>query len=211
MPSGDGTPRTYSIAADTATGVVNPGILKSDIEADVGITTALRTGANGGWKDTNGDVMSLWFASALSGGEITALDAVVAAAGVGTSTTNSFQFWESNPAQATSLQAWQVALAHTAAPVAGGVYRLAWSCELRIVPSLGLNSGSAARFTVDDVVKSNAYYRGVEWNVCSGWDKFVFEEGQTPLLEIEFRRDPGIGGDDSIEIRKLKIGIELME
>jgi hypothetical protein len=211
MPSGNGTPRTYSISQDTATGAVNPGILKSDIEADAGITTALRTGANGGWKTTNGDVMDLYFASALSAGEITALDAVVASASVGTATRNSFQFWESNPAQATELQTWQVALAQTAAPVSDGVYRLSWSFELRIVPVQSLNSGAVARFSVDSVVKANSYYRGTEWNACSGWDRFVFDEGETPLLDIEFRRDPVEGPNDSIEIRKLKLGIELME
>jgi hypothetical protein len=210
MPSGDGTPRTYSISQDTANGTFNPAVLKVEIEADVGITTALRAGGDGGWKTTRGDVMDLYFVSALSGGEITALDAVVASAAIDEATTNSYQFWESNGLQATELQSWQVALARTAAPVVGGIYRLSWSCELRIVPVGPLNSGGVAHFAVDGTVKSDAYYRGIEWNVCTGWDRITLEEGDTPLLEIEWRRDPNEGPNDSIEIRKLKLGIELM-
>ena len=73
MPIGNGQPRTYSIAADTATGAFNSSALKAEIEADVGITTVLLR------IDRTGDVLDIWFVADLSAPEITALDAVVLA------------------------------------------------------------------------------------------------------------------------------------
>jgi hypothetical protein len=154
--------------------------------------------------------MDLYFVSALSAGEITALDAAVASASIATATTNAFQFWESNPGQATLLETWQTALQQTAQPVSGGIYRLSWYFELRIVPTGPVNSAAVGRFSVDSVVKGSSHYALTEWHACSGWDRLVLEEGETPVLEIGYRRDPVEGGNDSVEIRKVKLGIELM-
>lgn len=71
MPTGNGQPRTYSIAADTATGAFKSSFLKNEIEAETGITTVLLR------VDRTGDVLDIWFVADLSGGEITLLDAVV--------------------------------------------------------------------------------------------------------------------------------------
>ncbi len=132
--------------------------------------------------------------------------------------TVAFQFWESNPAQPTSSEAWQNGLSRTAAPVAAGIYRLTWSFELRIVLNGAMNSGAVARFRMNSSRKGDAYYRPLartgetdtEWQEFTGWDRIVYVKGDTPLLEIDWRRDPVEGGNDSIEIRKLKMGIEFM-
>lgn len=71
MPTGNGQPRTYSIAADTATGAFKSSALKNEIEAEAGITTVLLR------VDRTGDVLDIHFVADLSGGEITLLDAVV--------------------------------------------------------------------------------------------------------------------------------------
>lgn len=79
MPSGNGQPRIYSLSGDTANGQFNTDELLVEIQADPTIVTATRTGANGGPTAQYGDDLSVWFTSDLSAGEITALDAVLAA------------------------------------------------------------------------------------------------------------------------------------
>ena len=188
--------------------MVNSRLLRNEINNDVGITTARSSGANGGWKTTFGDVMEIYFAAALSAGEITALDALVGAH-LGTVTSQSFQFWESNSTQSTLSEAWQNAMSKTASPVAAGIYRLSWYFELRVVPVTTLDSSAVARFRADSSRKGDACHASVKWSGFSGWDRIIFVEGETPLLEIDFRREPDQGGDDNVEIRKLKLGVDL--
>jgi len=71
MPTGNGQPRTYSIAADTATGNFKSSLLKDEILAEAGITTVLLR------IDRTADVVDIHFVADLSGAEITLLDAVV--------------------------------------------------------------------------------------------------------------------------------------
>lgn len=73
MASGDGTPRSYTISAETARGAVDSAVLTDEILDESAITTTLSH------VNTSGDTLDVYFASALSGAEITALDAVVAA------------------------------------------------------------------------------------------------------------------------------------
>lgn len=121
-----------------------------------------------------------------------------------------FQFWEENVAVPTSSEAWQTVIAETALPLAAGIYRITYNFELRVVPNVTQNSGAVARVRVNSSRKADAYYHGTEWCAFSGWDRIIYATGDTPLLEIDFRRDPVEGGNDSIEIRKMKLGIEWM-
>ena len=73
-----------------------------------------------------------------------------------------------------------------------------------------LNSTAQARVLVDGGIKGNVNYRSEEWSVFSGWDRLVVAEGDSPVLLLEIRRDPAEGGNDTIEIRKMKLGIERM-
>lgn len=204
MASGDGTPRTYSIASDTASGVVSPDALTQEIDDDATITTALDR------IDTAGDVLDIHFVSALSAGEITALDAVVAAhAGAQSFTT--FRFEEENAAQTTTLETYQNAA--TLTPSDGlkkGVYRMSWTCEHRITASGPLNSRVQTRFQIDGTSKGNTASVSEQWEVHSGWDRYFANEGEKPSLTLDYRRDPAVGGNDTVEIRKVRLGIEYM-
>ena len=62
MPTGNGQPRTYSIAADTFAGNFKSSLLKTEIEAEAGITTVLLR------VDRTGDVLDIWFVADLFGG-----------------------------------------------------------------------------------------------------------------------------------------------
>ena len=204
MASGDGTPRTYAISTETANGAVNGTALKDEIEADAGITTALD------YINTAGDVLDIYFVAALGAGEITALDAVVAAH-QGVATVTGFQFWEANSAVTTTAQTWQQAMERTAAAMSAGVYILTWRFELRLNPTGPVNSKAAGRFSIDGNIKGNTVTVEDDWVSFSGWDRFVAAEGETPVLELEIRRDPTVGGNDTVEIRKMKLGVEYME
>lgn len=205
MASGDGTPRTYSIASDTASGAVLPDALTQEIADDATITTALDR------IDTAGDVLDIHFTAALSGAEITALDAVVAAH-TGAATSLDFRFSEENSAQTTTLETYQNA--DTLTPTTGlkkGVYRMSWTCELKVTPSGALNSRVQTRFRIDGTTKSNsASVSDGQWECHSGWDRYFANEGEKPSLTLDYRRDPAIGGDDTVEIRKVRLGIEYM-
>jgi hypothetical protein len=100
-------------------------------------------------------------------------------------------------------------MSQTASPVAAGIYRLSWYFELRVVPVTTLDSAAVARFRINSSRKGDAYQASTEWSGFSGWDRIIFDEGEAPLLEIDFRREPNQGGNDNVEIRKLKIGIDL--
>lgn len=204
MASGTGQPRTYSIATETATGAVAPPSLRQEILDDAGITTAFD------YINTAGDVLDIYFTGTLSGAEITALDAVVLAH-TAAATALDFRFSEENGAQTTTLETYQNA--DTLTPVVGlkkGVYRLSWTCEHRITPSGALNSRVQTRFRVDGNTKSNTASVSEQWECHSGWDRYFANEGEKPSLTLDYRRDPAVGGDDTVEIRKVRLGIEYM-
>ncbi len=203
MATGNGQPRTYTISTETENGLVNSTMLTNEINAEAGITTSLSH------INTAAGSMDIFFASDLSGGEITTLDALVLDHD-GYVTSPSFQFWESNPAKTTTQETYQESFSRTAAAMADGTYRLSWYFELRVTPNGGLNSNAQARFLVDGNVKGNANVETLQWHAFSGWDRYNATEGERPVLSLEYRRDPVEGGDDTIEIRKMKLGIELM-
>lgn len=124
--------------------------------------------------------------------------------------TTLFQFWESNPAQQTALETWQEAMARTADKMGAGTYRLTWYFEMRVNPTGAVNSNAMGRFLVDGNVKGNANVIGVDYHAFSGWDRFVATEGQQPVLSLEYQRDPVEGGNDNVQIRKMKLGVERM-
>ena len=66
------TKYTYSISGDTLNGIVDSSRLTQDIQS-AAITIALDR------IDTSGDVLDIWFKTAITEGEETVLDAVVAA------------------------------------------------------------------------------------------------------------------------------------
>lgn len=194
---------TYNIATEITSGQLDNPTLHAEIEA-AGPYDSTFIGLN----SDEVDVTTLFDGPISAAQEATVTTTVQNHAGV--AATKAFQFFESNPAQNISTEVWTNALTSTADATKGGIYRLTWNCELRVVPVGALNSGVVARFMVDGSRKADAYHRSVEWSAFSGFDRKVYSIGEVPLLEIDFRRDPTEGGDDQVEIRKLKIGIEFM-
>ncbi len=123
---------------------------------------------------------------------------------------STWQRWESNPAEETLLETWVSKIQKTANPLIAGTYKFAWNLELRVVVVGSLDSLGAGRFLVDATVKSHTVNDSTEWAAHSGWDFNSYAKGDTPSLEIQFRRDPTVGGDDKIEIRRAKMSLERM-
>lgn len=124
---------------------------------------------------------------------------------------DTWQMWESNPSQNTQLETWQTALSRTADPLAAGTYRVSWYWELRLVATGPVNSKAQARFRMDAAVKGIDSTIETDWQAVSGWDRVAnVADGATPTFDIQFQRDPTLGGNDTVEIRRLKIGFERM-
>ena len=199
MATGTGTvadPRVY-----TSAGTINTKMLRSEIAADgylSGFTTSnIAT-------DSAADTLSVAFTAALDATEQTALDTVVAAH-TGTTTTRDVQFWESNGAQSTASDTLVEKLSRTASALKAGTYRLTWYFELKVTRVGPLDSNCMAEFQVDGVTKGSAEHATVGWSAFSGWDRYVATEGETIVLSFDIKRD---GGNDTVQIRKMKLGIE---
>jgi hypothetical protein len=179
-------------------------LLTQEIEDDATITTALD------YIQREGDVLNIYFTAALSGAEITALDTLVGAH-TAAATSRAFRFLEVNGAQTTTSEVYQNAA--TLTPTTGlrkGAYRFSWTCEHRITPSASLDSRVQTRFQVDGNTKSNTASVSEQWECHSGWDRYFADEGEKPSLTLDYRRDPGVGGNDTVEIRKVRLGLEYM-
>ena len=123
-----------------------------------------------------------------------------------------WQMWESTAVQSTESQSFQSAILRTAKPLAEGTYRLQWHFEMRLVAAGGVNSKAAARFLYDGSNTGVHLTIETDWQTVSGWDrKANVIEGATPTFEIQFRRDPTVGGNDAVEIRRMKMSFENME
>lgn len=204
MATGNGIPRRYTLSTETAGGAAKLVRLTNDINDDPVITTVLQYINT----DEDDDTIDLFFEAPLSALEIVALDSLVASHIIGAATTRDFQFFESNPEQTTTLETFQSAFTRTAAPLEQGVYILTWYAEIRVVPVGPLNSTVNFRFQVDGTSKGNASTDSRLYVPVYGWDRFSGKDGQEPVLTIDYRRDPNIGGNDTVSIRRLKIGIE---
>jgi len=207
MASGTGTasdPRIYDIATETANGAVNDDMLKDEINVG-GLSVAFS------YLGTADGLVSCVFAAALSGADITALDAIVLAH-QGLAMSPAFRMWESNAAQQTALETYVNAISQTpATSLLGGAYRIMWYFELRVVVVGPLNSKAQARITFNSTVVGNAASEDVEWVGFSGWDRIAgLPDGALPTMEIDFRREPTVGGNDNVEIRRLKMSFEKM-
>jgi len=118
-----------------------------------------------------------------------------------------FQFWETGSAPDTTSTTYQEGMSQTAKPMNAGEYRLTWSCELKLTATDALDSKAFAQFSIDSDVKVQVSHDQDDWTAYSGWDRYNATEGETPVLAIHYRRS---GGDDTVSIRRMKIGIEYM-
>lgn len=95
-----------------------------------------------------------------------------------------------------------------AKPVAPGKYRIQWNAEARL--QAGSTSKPKIRVVLDggQVGIKSFKVPDQDWEGWSGWDFKAFIEGDTPSIVMEVQRD---GGTDTVEVRRLKVSIELME
>lgn len=195
--------------ADTAYNYVknvDPSQLTEEIQASAIATPLVRIDTTGKGASMN---VAVWFSDPLSAGDETTLDGIVAAH-VPVLLFRELQVWEDNPAQSTILETWQSAMSRTSQPLTAGAYMLGWYAEFRLDPVGPINSRAAVRFSIDGNVKSNNVTELDQFVGFTGWDRYVASDGDEPVLEIEFRRDPGEGGNDRVEVRKLKLKIEVI-
>ena len=129
--------------------------------------------------------------------------------GVALADSLAFRFKEENAVSTTTSETYQnkVTLA-PATGLAAGVYLLSWTCEHRITPAGDLNSRVQTRFRVDGTTKGSTASVSEQWEVHSGWDRFFANDGDKPSLTLDYRRDPGLGGNDTVEIRKARLAIQ---
>jgi hypothetical protein len=206
MPSG-ANPRVYSIATDTGAAAVNVNILKAEVAASAVVTAF-------SYIETVGDVLSIHFAGSLTAGEQTTLDAAVTAH-QGVATSAAFQMFESVGSQSTTghtdAEVYEEAWSRTVAALGAGTYRISWYFEMQVVPSGPVNSRGQLRMLLNGTPVGVHLATTDTWIGCSGWDRVAdLPEGATPTLSMEWRRDPGLGGNDNVEIRRLKMSLEQM-
>jgi hypothetical protein len=195
------TKYTYDIATETLNGQVDSGVLQTEILAGP-FTGFLYIGTGDGYCDC-------FFDPALSGEDETVLDGYLAVHD-GYSTTAEFQFWEKNPQTTTTSETFVETFSRTANTLSVGIYRLSWYFEMKVTADGAINSNGMGQFLVDANVKGSCNMRREEWHAFSGWDRYVASEGDAPVLSFEMQRDPTEAGNDTIAMRKMKLGIEYM-
>ena len=79
-----------------------------------------------------------------------------------------------------------------------------------MTPTGPIDSKAQGRFLIDGVVKGSAVSVDDDWDAKGSFDIYVADEGETPVLSIEIRRNQSVGGNDTVEIRKMKLLIERM-
>lgn len=206
MASGNGQPRTYTIATETANGSLNLDLLDQQIADNTNITTDLS------YLGTYDAYLDAYFESTLSAGEITELDATVAAHDGYTLYAPVVQRWAKQIQQTTDLETWQNAIQRTSQPLEHGAYRFAWNLELQVIQTgPQLDSKALARISIttgDTTWVGYCATTETEWVSFSGWDVCDFNCGAEPVVQIEYRRDPTMGGNDSVGIRRARLLIE---
>ena len=129
---------------------------------------------------------------------------------VSPATRKKWQKVEHNAIQTKSGGPFEEFLSLTCRPLAPGRYRIQWQGEA--ARNAGTTSLPKLRCNVDGVQVGIMTFGGAvdqEYQSWSGWDFQQFNEGDTPVINIEGRRYGG--GSDTINFRRLKISIELME
>lgn len=205
MPTGNGQPRTYNLT-DPADYTVGNRLNESQLQFALRNDPALAANIVDSINRVDNDIL-LNFPNVLSGAEEVQADSIVLAHN-GKKTFSGFRYSENNPVQSTVLETYQNAHSFTLPPVGAGVYIISWQCEIRVVTTGPLNSAGDLRFRIAGGNNGVGHWLHEEWNTISGFDRVSFEEGEEPTIELQYRRDPTIGGNDTIEVRRVRLGVE---
>lgn len=218
MATGIGTipdPRTYDIATETAQAIVFPALMLEEIAA-AAIAPVIRDVATKGGVSLHGAItggeLQISFETTPTGGEITTLDTLVSIHDGSDPPVPGWKRWESNAVQSTTQETFQSALTQVLPSLPLGTFRVSWTQESRIVATGPVNSRGVARFTVNGSPLGSHVIESEGWNRSGGWDFFDNAVvGNKPTVAVEYGRDPALGGNDTIEIRNVKISLEVME
>lgn len=135
---------------------------------------------------------------------------------MGTTVTERNRVWqkrENNAVQTKAGGGFVTVLRLDCKPLAKGRYRVAWNCEAR----LQAGSTSIPRIRVKQAPAASGPELGEEtfktadqnWDGRAGWDFRQYAESATPSFIIQVRRVQAVGSD-IVEVRRLKLSIELM-
>jgi len=115
---------------------------------------------------------------------------------------------ENNAIQTKGAGAFSEYLRLDCKPLAAGKYRIQWNTEARL--QAGTTSLPKVRCNLDGVQIGVNVWKSpdTEWAGWSGWDFTQFSAGDTPAITLEVKR---VGGTDTVEVKRLKVSIELME
>ena len=122
-----------------------------------------------------------------------------------------WQKTENNAVQTKGAGAFLTVLTLACKPLAEGRYRVMWNMEAR----LQAGAGTLPKMRIEDVDASQeigeSTFHGAtdNWDSRSGWDFRQYDEGATPSFIIQVRRVVGTG-TETVEVRRLKLSIELM-
>ena len=141
-------------------------------------------------------------------GQQSQIDTVVSAHN-SASTSSGNQYWEDDDLGSDVLEAWVTVMTQTTAPLSAGRYRVEWQAELRLNRVGPIDSRAIAQLLIDGTDVSQGSHDGGAFDTKGGHDYITVKEGDAPVLDIRFRRAPTPGGNDTAEIRRIKLSIEL--
>lgn len=154
------------------------------------------------------DDLSLTFDVALTGLEKTALDGIVAAH-QGVKTTSEYRAYESNPAQTNATTEFSTAVTETTPALREGAYIFTWQCQMELIEVGGsINSRGIVQFQVDGNTENTSSWNQDAPHTLSGSARVIAREGDTYVIRLRYRRDPDLGGDDTVQVSKLKMNYE---
>ncbi len=198
----------YSIAGDTATGVLNSSLLTQEIQ-DSSMTQPAKDDLTG--INTSGDDLDIVFANALStgaGSDKEKLDAVVGAHAGTTTTTDTQRAQDFSTVSTNATATFQDALTLVCDPLVAGNWAVATRCELRLQTQADFSSGGPdraadAQLLIDGVNRVNWMTPWQDFENKQAADVLSFNEGDTPTLKIQFRRR----GTDTAEVTRCIINL----
>jgi len=120
---------------------------------------------------------------------------------------------ENNAVQTKGAGAFLTVLTLACKPLAMGRYRVQWNMEARLqagntsIPKMRVVDGPAQ--TGQEIGEFTFHGADDNWDGSSGWDFRQYDEAATPTFIIQVRRVAG-QGTDTVEVRRLKMSIELM-
>lgn len=186
---------TRSIANDFPNQKVTPCCLKKEIDGS-SITPAL-IGIH-----TAGDDCDCWFETALSSGDETTFDGLVAAHQA-PDLKDATQTVTSGAEDTTTETDYQNKVTLNSDPLIAGTYLISWNFEVRLTDG-GLGCGLRTQVECDSAERSEDNWEKEFWHHNNGSAIVDFEDGDTPVIEINYKV---VGSGDTARIRRARLSL----